>query len=264
MVSRRRRTRRPPRDATKRSSRRRPAPDVAVVGGAEPRRVLRRWCPSTGWTSVGELLMTRRISLVAVCCSSVSVRSRLRAWSSGKRRTFSMAMTAWSANRRSSSRCLSEKGSTTPRNRAIAPSGAPSRRSGVATMVRCPKRRWNSRPSGNSSSGSAAKSWTCTGPPIDDGSAGHRSPGQRELERRRHLSADDCLAEPSHPRRAAERLTLEPKEQDVGRSAEARGGADHRVEDRLDVGRGARDRPQDLGGGRLLLEGLRQLLIARL
>ena len=34
---------------------------------------------NTGWTSVGELLMTRRISLVAVCCSSASVRSRLRA-----------------------------------------------------------------------------------------------------------------------------------------------------------------------------------------
>ena len=32
----------------------------------------------TGCTSVGELLMTRRISLVAVCRSSDSVRSRLR------------------------------------------------------------------------------------------------------------------------------------------------------------------------------------------
>ena len=32
---------------------------------------------NTGWTSVGELLMTRRISLVAVCCSSASVRSRV-------------------------------------------------------------------------------------------------------------------------------------------------------------------------------------------
>ena len=35
--------------------------------------------------------MTRRISLVAVCCSSVSVRSRLRAFSSLNRRTFSIA-----------------------------------------------------------------------------------------------------------------------------------------------------------------------------
>ena len=52
---------------------------------------------NTGWTSVGERAITRRISLVAVCCSSASVRSRFRASSSVNRRTFSMAMTAWSA-----------------------------------------------------------------------------------------------------------------------------------------------------------------------
>ena len=51
----------------------------------------------TGWVSVGELEMTRRISPVAVCCSSVSVRSRFLASTSWNRRTFSMAMTAWSA-----------------------------------------------------------------------------------------------------------------------------------------------------------------------
>ena len=39
---------------------------------------------NTGWTSVGELEMTRRISLVAVCCSSASVRSRLRAFELGE------------------------------------------------------------------------------------------------------------------------------------------------------------------------------------
>ena len=52
---------------------------------------------NTGWTSVGELLITRRISLVAVCCSSDSMRSRLRASSSVNSRTFSIAITAWSA-----------------------------------------------------------------------------------------------------------------------------------------------------------------------
>ena len=36
---------------------------------------LRTIVVNTGWTSVGELLMTRRISLVAVCCSRASVRS---------------------------------------------------------------------------------------------------------------------------------------------------------------------------------------------
>ena len=38
----------------------------------------------TGCTSVGELLITRKTSLVAVCCSNASVRSRLRACSSLK------------------------------------------------------------------------------------------------------------------------------------------------------------------------------------
>ena len=66
----------------------------------------------TGWRSVGELLITRRISLVAVCCSSASLRSRLRASSSVNRRTFSMAMTAWSAKVLSSSICSSENGRT--------------------------------------------------------------------------------------------------------------------------------------------------------
>ena len=36
---------------------------------------------NTGWVSVGELLMTLRISAVAACCSSASSRSR-------RRRTF--------------------------------------------------------------------------------------------------------------------------------------------------------------------------------
>jgi hypothetical protein len=58
------------------------------------RVALRAMVSKTGCTSVGELEMTPRISLVAVCCSSVSVRSRLRASSSLKRRTFSMAITA--------------------------------------------------------------------------------------------------------------------------------------------------------------------------
>ena len=65
---------------------------------------------NTGWTSVGELEMTRRISPVAVCCSRVSVRSRLRASSSLNRRTFSMAMTAWSAKVLRSAICRSENG----------------------------------------------------------------------------------------------------------------------------------------------------------
>src|SRR6266566_2988032 len=34
----------------------------------------------TGWTSVGEVLITRKISLVAVCCSCSSTRRVSRSW----------------------------------------------------------------------------------------------------------------------------------------------------------------------------------------
>jgi hypothetical protein len=54
--------------------------------------------------------MTRRISLVAVCCSSASMSWRLRVSSSLNSRTFSIAMTAWLANVSRSLICLSEKG----------------------------------------------------------------------------------------------------------------------------------------------------------
>ena len=76
--------------------------------------------------------------------------------------------------------------------------------------------------------------------------------------------ARDHLRERSRAGRAAERLAVEPEDEDVRRPAEARGCTDHRVEDRLDVRRGSRDRSQDLGGGRLLLEGLGELAVARL
>ena len=64
----------------------------------------------TGWRSVGELEITRRISAVAVCCSSASVSSRFRASSSVNRRTFSIAITAWSAKVCRRAICVSVKG----------------------------------------------------------------------------------------------------------------------------------------------------------
>jgi hypothetical protein len=66
---------------------------------------LRAIVSNTGWTSVCDWLITRRISLVAVCCSNASVRSRLRSPNSVKSRTFSIAMTAWSAKVWSSAIC---------------------------------------------------------------------------------------------------------------------------------------------------------------
>ena len=97
---------------------------------------------NTGWTSVGELLMTRRISAVAVCCSSVSVRSRLRASSSVNRRTFSMAMTAWSAKVLRRATWASENGRVvTHLWTVIAPIVVPSRTIGTESTLLIPASR---------------------------------------------------------------------------------------------------------------------------
>ena len=53
--------------------------------------------------------MTSRTSEVAVCCSSDSVRSRVVACRSSNSRTFSIAITAWSAKVCTSSICLAVK-----------------------------------------------------------------------------------------------------------------------------------------------------------
>ena len=59
---------------------------------------LRAIVSKIGCTSVGDPLIVDRISEVAVCCSSASVSARFRAPSSWNNRTFSRAITAWSAN----------------------------------------------------------------------------------------------------------------------------------------------------------------------
>ena len=86
--------------------------------------------------SVGELEITRRISLVAVCCSSASVRSRFRASSSAKSRTFSMAMTAWSAKVLSRLICVSVNALGSRRPTEIVPIGSLSRSIGTASTLR--------------------------------------------------------------------------------------------------------------------------------
>ena len=119
---------------------------IAALAAPQNRAALSATTSMTGWRSVGELEMTRRISAVAVCCSSASVSSRFRASSSLNRRTFSMAITAWSANVSRSAICFAEKGwGSGPRAMKITPGGVPSRSSGVTSIVRtavwdCPAR----------------------------------------------------------------------------------------------------------------------------
>ena len=49
---------------------------IAAFVAPQTRAALSATTSITGWRSVGELEMTRRISAVAVCCSSASVSSR--------------------------------------------------------------------------------------------------------------------------------------------------------------------------------------------
>src|SRR5260370_41004057 len=67
--------------------------------------------------------MTRSTSEVAVCCSSDSDNSRVRACTSSNSRTFSIAITAWSAKVVTSSICLSVNGSTVLRVKTSTPVG---------------------------------------------------------------------------------------------------------------------------------------------
>ena len=61
---------------------------------------------NTGSSSPGELEMTPSTSEVAVCCSSASETSLVRACTSSNSRTFSIAITAWSAKVSTSSICF--------------------------------------------------------------------------------------------------------------------------------------------------------------
>ena len=93
---------------------------------------------STARRSKVERLMTLSTSAVAVCCCKDSVSSRVRAFSASNRRTFSIAITAWSAKVWSSTTCLSENGATRSRATTIAPMAAPSCSMGTARAVRYP------------------------------------------------------------------------------------------------------------------------------
>ena len=83
--------------------------------------------------------ITLSSSLVAVCCSSDTRSSPLRASSPVNRRTFSMAITAWSAKVWSKAICASEKGRGVPhRWTVMAPMGTPSRVMGTETRLQRP------------------------------------------------------------------------------------------------------------------------------
>ena len=113
---------------------------------------------STGCTSVGEAEVTRRISLIAVCCSSASF-----VWL--KRRTFSIAIAAWSAKVLTRSTFSAANARASIRHSWIAPMARSSRMRGTASAVWWPTRRCSSRPTGYSDSGASARSSICIATP---------------------------------------------------------------------------------------------------
>jgi hypothetical protein len=87
------------------------------------------------------------------------------------------------------------------------------------------------------------------GPPLEHGAAADRAARERDPEVGR-------LVHRAVVRAVAQVVTVEAEERGVGGAAEAGRALDHRVQDRLQSGRGGTDHLQDVGGGGLLLEGL--------
>src|SRR5262249_45827329 len=78
------------------------------------------------------LILARNCDLCWLALSSCRVLS----WISSNKRTFSMAIAAWSAKVVTSSTCLSENGCTSERDKVSTPIGMPSRNIGTARTVR--------------------------------------------------------------------------------------------------------------------------------
>ncbi len=199
--------------------------------------------------------MALRISAVAVCCSRVSVRARLRTCSSLNRRTFSIAITAWSAKVSSSSTCWSVKGRASVRNAVIAPIATPSRSSGTPTVAAIPCR-WMA--------GDDVRILGLEADPhvLDTERAAARGRrGPTPTPRVSGLASPASRLDLTGPWRAtqAHHRPLDPEDLRVLGVAESRGGFHDRVHHRLEIGRRAADDPQNLRGRGLLLERLAQL-----
>src|SRR5262249_425434 len=78
------------------------------------------------------LMLERNCDLFSLACCSC----RLFSWISSNSRTFSIAITAWSAKVETSSICLSVNGRTSERDNHRTPMGTPSRNISTPSMVR--------------------------------------------------------------------------------------------------------------------------------
>ena len=180
------------------------------------------------------------------------VSSAVRARTPVNRRTFSMAITAWLANVWRSAICFSVKVRTSSRAMTITPMGVPSAASAPPALS---EPRTRPRVAMLGYSGSLRDVRAC-------GRRGRRTarlagdpPGASGTRRRWHRRAGDTWC--------ATRREDSPSNRNDRRSGRHRRAAfsRDRVEHRLDVGRRARDHPQDFAGRRLLLQRLGQLAV---
>ena len=199
--------------------------------------------------------MTRRISLVAVCCSSASVSSEFRASSAWASRSFSRAIAAWSAKVRRSAICFAVNGRTRARQMMMSADGGTipeqRHREHGAEMGYAREPRISSLRDGRLGIVDVDRA------AVQDGAAARQLPGDRD-----HL-ADRSLRLGSLNRFQPEPVTLQPVDVGIRRVAEARGGPRDGPQDRWDVH--ARTMRTDagpmalsrvVGGGRLRMMSL--------
>ena len=134
----------------------------------------------TGCTSDGELAITLRMSAVAVCCSSASIAVFI----SLNSRTFSIAITAWSAKVCSSAICLSLNGRISVRRSSDNPDRLAlaqhrHRQHGANTGVGVWECRQSPRCPGNPLPSSDSVSRRCTGLPSTKARPAVQSAGDR-------------------------------------------------------------------------------------
>ena len=116
--------------------------------------------PAVSWPSEASFCVCTRRSCVVRKSSNDFASSRVRASTLSNKRTFSIAIAAWSAKVSTRAICLSVNGSTSVLVRAITPIGIPSRSIGTARTV---LKAYIFCASSNAYSGSFWTSTICTG-----------------------------------------------------------------------------------------------------
>ena len=211
----------------------------------------------TGWTSVCDRLITRRISEVAVCCSRASVRSAFLVCSSFRSRAFSIAIAAWSAKVSMRATWLSVNARTSCRKMRITPSSSPARSMGIARVVRLGS--ISRARSVYSGSVWTSRMWTVRRSRAARALALWR-PGAMGLSSRNGPELRGDVLDRHHPQHPS----VEARDHRSLRLAQSDRVLGQGLEHRLQIEGGPPDHLEQLAGRGLLLERDPQLAVARL